>query len=125
MRLVAEARGLHRANVEHAAQLVDDQSRERFAFDVFGDDHERLAGFGDRLEYREKFVEVGNLLLVDENVGVFKDAFHVVGVGDEIGREIALVELHAFHNVEGSFDCLGLFDGDGAVLADLGSSPRR
>ena len=35
---VAEARGLHGADVERAAQLVHDQGRERFAFDFFGDD---------------------------------------------------------------------------------------
>ena len=40
---VAEARGLHGADVERAAQLVHDQGRERFAFDFFGDDEQRLA----------------------------------------------------------------------------------
>ena len=35
---VAEARRLDGAHLERAAQLVDDQSRERFAFDVLGDD---------------------------------------------------------------------------------------
>jgi hypothetical protein len=42
-----------------------------------------------------------------------------LGVGDEVGREIALVELHALDDLEGGLDGLGLFDGDGAVLADL------
>ena len=41
---IAEAGGLHGADVEHAAELVDDQGRQRFAFDVFGDDQQRLAG---------------------------------------------------------------------------------
>ena len=39
---VAEARGLHGDAVQHAAELVDDQRRQRLAFDVFGDD-ERAA----------------------------------------------------------------------------------
>ena len=43
----------------------------------------------------------------------------VFGVGHEVGREVALVELHAFDDVEGGFDALGFFDRDGAVLADL------
>ena len=38
---VAESRCLDRADVEHAAQLVDDQGRQRFAFDFLGDDQER------------------------------------------------------------------------------------
>ena len=40
---IAEARRLHGRNLQRAAQLVDDQRRERFAFDVFRDDQQRLA----------------------------------------------------------------------------------
>ena len=40
---IAEAGGLDGTHVEHAAELVDDQRGERFAFDVFGDDQQRLA----------------------------------------------------------------------------------
>ena len=35
---IAEARGLDGRNLQRAAQLVDDQGRQRFAFHVFGDD---------------------------------------------------------------------------------------
>ena len=56
---------------------------------------------------------------MDEDVGVLEDGFHRFGVGHEVGREVALVELHAFDDVEGGFDRLGFFDRDGAVLADL------
>ena len=35
---VAEAGGLHRADVQDAAELVDDQRRQGFAVDVLGDD---------------------------------------------------------------------------------------
>ena len=40
---VAEARRLDREHVDRAAQLVDDQRRQRLAIDVLGDDHQRLA----------------------------------------------------------------------------------
>ena len=40
---VAEARGFHSGDVERAAELVHDEGRERFAFDFFGDDEQRLA----------------------------------------------------------------------------------
>ena len=43
---IAEAGGLHRADVEHAAELVDDQGRQGFALDVLGDDQQRLARLG-------------------------------------------------------------------------------
>ena len=40
---VAEARGLDRADVQHAAELVDHQARQRVTVDVLGDDQQRLA----------------------------------------------------------------------------------
>ena len=43
---IAEARSLHGTDVQDAAELVDDEQRQRFALDVFGDDQQRLAGLG-------------------------------------------------------------------------------
>ena len=43
---VAEPRRLDRADVEHAAQLVDDQGRQGFALDFLGDDQERACPTG-------------------------------------------------------------------------------
>ena len=47
---IAEAGRLHRRDLEPAAQLVDDQRRQRLALDVLGDDQQRLAALYDRLE---------------------------------------------------------------------------
>ena len=41
---VTERRALDRGGVEGAADLVDDQGRERLALDVLGEDEQRLAG---------------------------------------------------------------------------------
>ena len=46
---VAEARRLDRQDVQDAAQLVDDQRRQRLAVDVLGDDHQLLATGLDQL----------------------------------------------------------------------------
>ena len=54
-----------------------------------------------------------------ENVCVFENALHIFSVGDKVGREIALVELHTFDDVEGGFDCLCFFNSYCAVFADL------
>ena len=54
---IAEARGLDGADVERAAELVHDQGREGFAFDVFGDDEQRLASFRDLLEHRQQVLQ--------------------------------------------------------------------
>ncbi len=116
---IAEARRLDRRDLEAAAQLVDDEGGERFAFDVLGDDDERLAGLHDGFEHRQQRLQRGELLLVDEDVGVLEFGDHLLGVGDEIGREIAAVELHAFDDVEFGVEALGLFDRDDALIADL------
>src|SRR3984957_6890993 len=47
------------------------------------------------LPERKQFVQVGELLLVDQDVGVIEFDAHLVGVGDEVGRDVAAVELHA------------------------------
>ena len=105
--------------VERAAELVDDERGERLALDVLGDDEERLLLLGDRLEHREEVLHVGDLLLGDEDVGVLEDGLHALGIGHEVGREVAAVELHALDDLERRLGALGLFDGDDAFLADL------
>ena len=45
--------------------------------------------------------------------------FHLVGVGDEVGREVAAVELHAFDDVQLGLGGLGFFNRDDAFVADL------
>ena len=67
----------------------------------------------------QQVLEAADLLLVDQDVGVLEDGFHRLRVGDEVGREVALVELHAFDDLERGLDRLGFLDRDGAVLADL------
>ena len=55
----------------------------------------------------------------DQDVGLVEDGFLPLGVGDEVGRDVALVELHALGELELHAEGVGLLDGDDAVLADL------
>ena len=73
---IAEAGGLHGTHVQHAAELVDDEGREGFAFDVFGDDQQRLGLLAGLLQDRQQLAKVADLLLVDQDVGVFEHALH-------------------------------------------------
>ncbi len=73
---VAEAGGLDRADVEDAAELVDDQGGEGLAVDVLGDDQERLAGLGDLLKQGDHVAEVADLLLVEKDQRVLEDGLH-------------------------------------------------
>jgi hypothetical protein len=66
---VAEARGLHGSDLEAAAQLVHDEGREGFAFDVFRDDEQRTARLHDGFEHRQHRLQRGELLLVEQDVG--------------------------------------------------------
>ena len=116
---VAEARRLDGRDLEAAAQLVDDERGQRLAFDVLGDDEQRLAGLHHRFEHRQQRLQRRELLLVDQDVGIVELGDHLLGVGDEVGREIAAVELHALDDVELGLEALGLFDRDDAFIADL------
>ena len=52
--------------------------------------------------------EAGDLLLVDQDVGVLQHRLQRVGVGHEVGRDVALVELHALDDLQlvGQCPCL-------------------
>ena len=107
------------AHLEAAAELVDDQRGQRLALDVLGDDQQRLAGLHHASRIGSSRLQRGDLLLVDQDVGVLQLGDHLLGVGDEVGREVAAVELHALDDVELGLGGLGLLDRDHAFLADL------
>src|SRR6266851_1497695 len=116
---IAEAGSLDGRDLQPAAQTVDDEGGKRLAFDVFRDDDERLAGLHHRFQKRKHFVEVGELLFVDQDVGIVELNAHLVGVGDEVGRDVAAVELHAFDDLKLGLERLGFFNRDHALVADL------
>ena len=107
------------AALEGAADLVDDQRGQGLAVDFFADDEDRLAGVQDLFQDRHQVLVAADLLFVDEDVGVFELAFHLLRVGDEIRRQVAAVELHAFDEFVAGLERLAFFDGDDAVFADL------
>src|SRR5437879_2235266 len=116
---IAEARSLDGRDLQTTAETVHDKGSERFAFDVFSDDDQRLAGLHDRFQQRKHFVQTGELLLVDENIDIIHFNAHLVGVGDEVGRDVTAVELHAFDNLEFGLERLGFLNRDDALVADL------
>ncbi len=60
---------------------------------------------------------------MEEDVGVLQLGAHLLRIGDEVGRQITAVELHALDNVEFSLRGLGFLDGDDALVADLVHRP--
>src|SRR5690242_16536493 len=122
---ITEAGRLDRRDLQSAAQLVYHQGRERFALDILGHDQQRLPGLYDALEQGQYGLQAGQFLLVDQDVCVCQLGDHLLGVGDEVGRDIAAVELHALNDFELSLDTLGFLDGDHALVADLLHSFRN
>src|SRR6185503_9203444 len=116
---VTEARGLDAEHVERAAQLVHDQRGERLTVDVLGDDDEVLGDLHELLEHGQDVRDGRDLLVGDEDVRVFDDRFHPVGVGDEVRRDVTAVDLHALDELRLELQSLGLFDRDDALASDL------
>ena len=82
-----------------------------------------------RFQHRQERLQRGELLFEEQDLRVFQQGLHLVRVGDEVGGQVAAVELHAFDDVQLGFGGLGFFDGDDAFVADLfhgaGRSSRR
>ena len=116
---VAKAGSLDGNAGEGSADLVEEQGGEGFAFDVLGDDDELLTGLDDGLEQREDLLDVGDLLIGDEDERVFDLGDHLLGIGGHVRRQVTAVELHTFDDVAGGLGGLGLFDGDDAVCGNF------
>ena len=54
-----------------------------------------LATLHDLLEHGEQVAYRGDLRADVEDVRIVEHGFHALGVGDEVGRDEALVEAHA------------------------------
>ena len=122
---VAEGRGLDRARGEGAADAIDDERGQCLAVDVLRDDEEGLAGLGGLLEHGEELRHARHLALDEQDAGVLEDSLHALGVRDEVGRDVALVELHALGELQAHLGDAGLLDRDDAVLADLVEGVRN
>src|SRR3546814_8201830 len=64
-------------------------------------------------------MESTELLLVYQDIGILKLDQAPFRVGDEVGRKIATVELHAFDHVQLELDARRFLNRDDAFLADL------
>merc|ERR1711991_752489 len=116
---VAEAGCFDGCDFQAAAQLVDNQSCQRFAFNIFRDDHQRLGRLDNRFQQRNQWLQRRQFLFVQQDQAVFQLGGHFVGIGDKVRRQITTVELHAFHNVGLGFQTFVFFNGDDAFVANL------
>ncbi len=97
---IAEPGRLDRGGFHRATQLVDDERGQRLTVDVFGDDEQGASQLDDLLEHRQQIFHRADLLLVDENRRILQHDLPALGIGDEVRRQVAPVELHPFHDLE-------------------------
>src|SRR5690606_8581115 len=97
---VAEAGSLDGGRLEDAADLVEHESRERLTLDVLSDDDELLAVLDHLVDDGEKVLDVRDLRVGDEDVGLLEDRLLAVGVRDEVRVQVALVEAHTLGQLE-------------------------
>src|SRR4051812_16294668 len=116
---IAEARRLHRRDLQRSAELVDDQRRERLTLDLLRDQEDGPAGADHLLEHGDQIRHRAQLLLGDQDVRVFQLDHHPGRIGDEVRRDVAAVELHALDHLERGLEALRLLDCDDAFLAHL------
>src|SRR5262249_12485665 len=67
----------------------------------------------------QELLQARQLLFGGEGIGVFHLRPHLVGIGDEVGGEVATIELHAVDHVELGLKPLRLFDRATAFIAVL------
>src|SRR5581483_4628215 len=116
---ITEAGRLDGTSLQDAADGVDHQRGERFAFHLFGHDQQRLAGLGDLLEDGQQVTNAGDLLFVEQDVGIFQDGDLPYRIVDEVRGEIAAIKLHPLDHVQLVVEALAVFYGNDAFLADL------
>src|SRR6202789_2059285 len=97
---VAEARRLDGGNFDDAADGVDHQRGQRLAFHVFRDDQQLTAALRNGFQQGEQFANVGDLLVDEKNQRLVELGALALLVVDEVRRQIAAVELHAFDHFE-------------------------
>ena len=100
-------------------QFVDDQRSERFGLDVVGNDEQFKPLRNDLFEQRQNFLNVGNLVVRNEDNGVVHNRFHFFGVRAHVRGSVTAIELHALGKGEVGSHGFGFLDGDNAVVADL------
>ena len=115
---VAEVRGLHRDGLDGLADGVDDEHLQRLAVDVLSHDEQFLAGLGDLLQDGQEVGQGADLLAHQQDGRVLQDGLGGLLLGDEVGRQVALVEGDSLGDDEFVGQRLGLLDGEDAVLTD-------
>ena len=103
-------------NVECSTQFIHDQSCKCLTFDILSDNKKSCTRLNDLLKNRKDLLDIGNLLVCDQDIWIIKNSFHLLHISCHICRNISTVKLHTFYKVKLCLHCLGLFDCDNSVV---------
>lgn len=117
--VVTEARGLDGSNLELATELVQDADGESLTLDVLSNDDQRATEGGGGLESGDDVLDSRDLLLREQDEGLVELDLLSLGVGDEVGGDVATVEAHTLGDFKLVIISLALLDGDDTLLANL------
>ncbi len=116
---ITKSRCFDGQGVKRATQLVEHKRGQGFAIDIFGnDDQFLLTGLRDFFQKRQNFSQGRNLFVGDQDFGVLIHRFHAIRIGDHVMREVAFIELHAFHHFFFDTKSLAFFHSDHTVFAN-------
>ena len=115
---VAVCRSLDCADVQNAAELVENEGGQSLAVDVLSHDEQRCALLLDSLKDRQDVLDGGNLVVSHEDVRIVQLSGESLVVGCEVRGNVTLVKLHTLNSVDVDAEGLGLLNGDDAVLAN-------
>src|SRR5579875_2452881 len=94
---ITKTRSFDSYHIEDTAQLVNDQGRQRRNIDILRDNQDvALALLHHLLNYRQNILHGTDLLVRDEDIRIFERGLHLLRVGDEVRRDVALIDLHTF-----------------------------
>ena len=114
---IAETGSFDSGSFQDATQVVDHQRCQCFALDVFGNQQQRPSCFGNGFKYGQQIANVADFLVDQHDEGVVEFNLHLFLVIDEVGRQVAAVELHAFYDFQLIFQRFTFLDGNHAVAA--------
>jgi hypothetical protein len=116
--VVTEAGSLDGSDLELTTEFVQDADSKSLTVDVLGDDNKGPAELLGSLKGGDDVLDSGDLLLGKEDKRLLELNLLGLGVGDEVGRDEATVELHALGNLKLVLDSLALLHGDHTLLAN-------
>ena len=81
---ITEARCLTGSYFNNATQVVYHQGCQGFTLNIFGNNHQRLASFGDIFQQRQQLANIGDLLVYQQDKRAVLFGAHVLLVGNEV-----------------------------------------